>query len=441
MLSGVRHKGVDNMRTEYILKNGMLIDEIGNISEGRDLWISEGKIKEIGEIKQEGVDVVDCSGMYITPGLVNLHVHSPMSIFKGIAEDVTIEDWFNKEIFPYESQLQPEDVYWGTLLAMAEMVNNGVTAFADHYFFADTIAKAAEKVGIRADIAITIFGMSETFEEDLKAAVDMIRSKRGESDCVKLRLGPHAPYTSSVERLQQVAKAAKDLDVGVHIHVSETKEQVEQSKAVYGKTPFEVLHDSGMLDVPTIVGHGLWVERDDLKYTTKDMYFAACQKTYFKLSMGDGNLSQFFKQLPIAFGTDGAASSNTLSPLEQARLFALQGKYESDQPEAYTLKEIWSALMRGHEALGFHSGKLAEGYAADLVVWDLQKVNTAPVYKPLASILYSADSSNVYHTIVKGNFIKEDGVLQLNTNEILTQVREIQDRIVLRGKAKAKVNY
>jgi len=425
-----------------VLKNGNIIDENGNLLENIDIYISNGKIEKLSKIEDlNGCDVIDCTGYYITPSFVNLHAHSPMNILKGIAEDVTIDDWFNKKIFPYESKLKPEEIYWGTRLATIEMINNGVTAFADHYFSQESVYKAIEDSGMRGDIAPTIFGLSDDYNEQLKDAENFILKYKDKNDRINLRLGPHAPYTCPGEILKEIVALAKKLNVGIHIHVSETKEQVEDSLKVTGKTPIEVLYDSGAFDLKVIIAHGLWTMENDLKYLNSNTTFAFCPKTYMKLSMGNGNIYELKDKINFTFGTDGAASSNTLSPLEQGRLFALNGKFILNDAENFNTLEIWKALMNGHNALNFNTGKIKEGYDADLLIWDLNMTNTFPVYNPLTSIIYSSGSENIKYTMVQGEFLKYDGKLKSDVLMIVEKVNEIKKEIIERGTGKSKIKY
>jgi len=425
-----------------ILKNGNIIDENGNLLENKDIYISNGKIEKLNKMQDSnGCDVIDCTGYYITPSFVNLHAHSPMNILKGIAEDVTIDDWFNKKIFPYESKLKPEEIYWGTRLATIEMINNGVTAFADHYFSQESVYKAIEDSGIRGDIAPTIFGLADDFNEQLKDAENFILKYKDKNDRINLRLGPHAPYTCPGEILKEIIASAKKLNVGIHIHVSETKEQVEDSLRITGKTPIEVLYDSGAFDLNVIIAHGLWTMENDLKYLNNNTTFAFCPKTYMKLSMGNGNIYELKDKINFTFGTDGAASSNTLSPLEQGRLFALNGKFILNDAENFNILEIWKALMNGHNALNFNTGKIKEGYDADLLIWDLNMTNTFPVYNPLTSIIYSSGSENIKYTMVQGEFLKYDGKLKSDVKMIVEIVNEIKKEIIERGTGKSKIKY
>ncbi len=429
---------------KILLKNGKVIDENGNVHEESDILISDGKIVKISSPVQdeyEDYEIVDCSNLYITPGFVNLHTHSPMSIMKGIAEDISIDRWFNDKIFPYESKLEEDDVYWGAMLAALEMIDCGVTAFADHYFAQESVYKAVLDSGIRADIAPTIFGLADDFKEQLKCAEEFVVKYKNTNSRIQLRLGPHAPYTCPGEKLTEIISSAKKLGVGIHLHVSETLDQVQDSLKITGKTPVQVLYESGGFDVDVIIAHGLWTTRDDLKFINKNAYFAFCSKTYLKLSMGNGNIYELKDKLNYSFGTDGAASSNTLDPLEQARIFALTGKNTTNDAEDFTTAEIWKSLMNGHNALKFNTGKIKEGCEADLIFWNLNKVNTFPVYDPLTSIIYSSNPDNIVHTMVQGEFLKYDGKLMKDTETVLKNVQRVKDRILVRGKGKSKVNY
>lgn len=433
------------MLEKILLKNGTVIDEEGIVLEGLDVLVSGGKIEQLltHEESKAVADCIqtDCSGLFITPSFVNLHAHSPMNILKGIAEDISIDRWFNEKIFPYESKLEKDDVYCGTVLASLEMIDNGVTAFADHYFAQEAVYRAVEDTGIRADIAPTIFGLAEDYRDQLKNADDFILKNNGKNSRIKLRLGPHAPYTCPGQKLREIVCAARSLEVGIHIHVSETRQQVEDSLKLTGKSPVEVLYESGGFDVDVIIAHGLWTSKEDLKFVNDNAYFAFCPKTYMKLAMGNGNIYELKDSINYSFGTDGAASSNTLSPLEQARLFALNGKNITGDAEAFKTSEIWKSLMNGHRALKFETGRIKKGCQADLLVWDLQKPNTFPVYDSLSSIIYSSDSNNIVHTMVQGEFLKYDGRLKGDVNGVLQNVGDIKNRILKRGTGKSKVSY
>lgn len=429
-----------------LLKNSNIIDENGIVFQNKDIVIEKGKIQSVADTDElrlaDGFDeIIDCSGYYVTPGLTNLHCHCAMNIFKGIAEDVDADSWFNKNIFPYESKLTAEDVYVGTKLGIAEMLNAGVTAFADHYFEEKAVLDAVLDMGIRADIAPTLFGTAPNFKERLEEVSAFCEENRNVSERVAVRMGPHAPYTCPPDTLREIVKRAEDLDLNLHMHISETREQVAASREIYGKTPFQITYESGAFDRQMLVAHGLWIEEEDFKYINEKIWFGVCPKTYEKLAMGTGLVFQNRSKLNYSFGTDGAASSNTLNTCEQARHFALLGKIESWDPCAYEAKEVWRAMMRGHQAFSFHTGKIEAGYGADLVIWDLKKSNTWPVYHPITSLLYSSEPSNVAFTMVDGIFLKKNGCLVMDEAALLEEGAHTQKEILARGRGEATVFY
>lgn len=477
------------MPRNVLLANAKVIGGDGNLQGPVDILIESGVIKDVvqsvdereigARVYDEATEIRDCRNCYVSPGLVNLHTHSPMTILRGIAEDVSVEDWFNSRIWPFESVLTPEDIKIGAMLAIYEMLDCGVTAFFDHYFYSEEIAAAALEAGIRADIAPTIFGMAPGWQEALDKASLLIESmNHNPKSPVRMRLGPHAPYTCPPEVLEACAKRAEELGAGAHIHVSETEKQVLDSVGLYGKTPFARLKEAGLLDVPCIIAHGIWIQEEELGFLGKDSVFAVAPKTYLKLSSGFGNLYKFqwetlkqesiltdqagqtgadaigkacCKAAPVALrvgiGTDGAASSNTLNPLEQARLYGLLAKDYLADACAYPLKAIWQMLMEGHSALGQNTGEVAPGYNADLVVWDLSMAHTWPVYDPLAAIIYSADARNVRDVLVGGDFKKKDGKVFVyygnvhDKNPLLDEVQCIKERLLATGAGTAKVKY
>ncbi len=427
-----------------IIKNINIIKEDAEILEGRDVIIKDGFIDQIrpaGAEKSENAQVLEGAGLYLTPGIPNLHVHTAMNIFKGIAEDCTADQWFNEKIFPFESKMTPEDVYLGTRLGIAEMVDNGVTVFADHYFMEDQVLKAVKDTGVRADIAPTVFGMVPDFKKRLDETVGFIEAHKDDSDRISFHMGPHATYTCPPETLREISDAAKKHSLPIHIHISEEEAQVILCRKDYGKTPFQYLYDSGAFEGKVLLAHGLWIEQEDLKYINKDTYFAFCPKTYMKLGSGRGGLFDVYNDINLSFGTDGAASSNTLNPVEQARLFALLVKYQTGDGRACDAAYVWKRLMAGHNAFPFGTGRIEKGAPADLVIWDLNTPSTMPVYDPVSAILYSSDSGNVRYTMVSGEFLKADGKLcdriAVDRGETEKAVREL----LKRGRGEAKVSY
>ncbi len=442
------------MGKSTLLQNATLLTESGEVLRSQNVLVEEGRIRRIrdyagdrsvsGELQTDAItadEVIDCTDYIVSPSLVNLHAHTAMNIFKGISEDVTADAWFNEMIWPYESKMTEEDVYVGTLLGIAEMLNNGITAVADHYFGEEKVLRAARETGIRMDLAPTIFGTAPNFSDRLTQVRDFIGEHRGDSDRIAFHMGAHSNYTCPSPTLEQIVEAAKEMEIPMHLHLSEEEPQVKRSRELTGKTPMRVYYEAGGFDVPTIIAHGLWVEEEDLPLLGEDTWFAFCPKTYMKLASGRGGFFRFCDRLSYSFGTDGAASSNTLSTIEQARLFGLLEKYQQMDAAIHPAKEIWKHLMDGHRALPFGTGRLQEGAPADLVIWDLNTPDTFAWYHPLSSILYSSNSQNIRYTMVGGEFLKYDGRLRMDVKAVLRDGMALQKSLLERGKGKAEVFY
>lgn len=428
------------------LYNAAIITQTGECLFHKDIYIKNGRIARICDSGTSQGDLtpaetIDCSSYYVSPGLVNLHAHTAMNIFKGIAEDVPPEVWFNEMIWPYESKITEQDIYTGTLLGIAEMINNGVTAAADHYFGEEQVLQAAKDTGFRMDIAPTIFGSEPDFRDRLAQVRDFVRNHQNDSTRIKVRFGPHSDYTCPEDTLAEIVDEAKKMNVPIHLHLSETKLQVEHSLQNTGKTPFRCLYDAGGFDVPVLVAHGLWITEEDLDCINENTWFAFCPKTYMRLASGRGGFFDFSDRLNYSFGSDGAASSGTVNPLEQARLFAMLEKFTRDDAEVHPYIEMWQKLMAGHAVFGAGSGKIEENAVADLVIWDLQTPDTMAFYHPVSAILYAAGSANVRYTMVEGEFLKYDGVLKMDFADIVQEARRLQKNLLARGKGTAKVYY
>lgn len=428
------------------LYNATVITEAGECLFHRDIYIADGNITRICDSgtpqpDMSPSDTIDCSAYFVSPGLVNLHAHTAMNIFKGIAEDVSAETWFNEMIWPYESKMTERDIYTGTLLGIAEMLNNGVTAVADHYFGEEQVLRAAKDAGIRMDIAPTIFGMSPDYRDRIAQVTEFLRDHGDDSTRIRLRFGPHSDYTCPGDVLSEIVDAAKRMGAPIHLHLSETELQVKQSLERTGKTPFRCLYDAGGFDLPVLVAHGLWVTEEDLAYVNADTWFAFCPKTYMRLAAGRGGFFDLSDRLQYSFGTDGAASSGSVNTLEQARLFAMIEKFERGDATLRPALEIWQRLMAGHAVFGANTGRMAEGAAADLVIWDLQTPDTMAYYHPVPAILYAANSANVRYTMVEGEFLKYDGRLKMDFAGVAREAMGLQKDLLARGKGKAKVYY
>ena len=231
------------MQKTILLQGAGLLDEEAKCTLKQNVYIKDGKIlKIVAESEDDHFvaadETIDCSKYFVSPGLANLHTHTAMNIFKGIAEDVTADAWFNEMIWPYESKMTDDDVYIGTLMGISEMINNGVTVFADHYFGEEQVLKAVKETGIRGDLAPTLFGMTPDFHERLTQVKEFIGEHRNNCDKISFHMGPHANYTCPAPTLKEIVDVAKELNLPIHLHVSEEDVQVEKARKETGVTPF-----------------------------------------------------------------------------------------------------------------------------------------------------------------------------------------------------------
>ncbi|MEO0562249.1 MAG: amidohydrolase family protein, partial [Chloroflexota bacterium] len=205
-------------------------------------------------IPDDFAEVIDADGKLAMPGLINCHAHVPMVLWRGLAEDASIDRWFNDLMWPLEHNLEPEDVYWGMLLGLIEQIEAGVTSVADHYFHVEHAVQAVTEAGTRALLGYAMFGSQGMAK--IEETASFVENYRGAADGrIRTIMAPHAPYTCEPDFLRATAEVANKLDVGIHIHVSETREQTIGSLRRYGKTPVQILEETGVLDVPTILAH------------------------------------------------------------------------------------------------------------------------------------------------------------------------------------------
>jgi 5-methylthioadenosine/S-adenosylhomocysteine deaminase len=423
------------------------------VDEFQDILIEDGTIDEVmpaGAIAAEaGVEELDATGLIAVPGLVNSHTHSPMVMMRGAAEDVSIDDWFNRRIWPMELNLTPERVKVGARLACAEMLLAGVTTFVDHYFHADQIAAAALETGIRADLAPTFF--SSTGADGREAAYEAAREIRAlGSPRITASLGPHATYTVTEEDLSRTAEVARAEGFRIHLHAAETEDQTQSSKDRLGATPIEVLERTGVLDAGALIAHGCGIVDTDLPILAKHAArttVAACPKVYLKLAMGSTTpIKQLWSAgITVGVGTDGAAVHNTLDVWESLRLLALTQKQREQDAEWMTVSDTLRLATRGGAAaagLPDSIGAIEPGRRADLALVDLSGPHCQPLHDPRAALVYSVRASDVVTVVVDGNIVVRDRRLTtVDLDEILGEAREVAHALVDLSRGGAVQHY
>lgn len=408
-----------------------------NVLENHDVLVRGMEIFSVEPAGSKKPDkaakIINASGKLVMPGLINCHSHVPMVIFRGLAEDVSLDKWFNEYMWPLESNLQEEDVYWGMLLGLAEMIEAGVTTVADHYFFMDHAAEAVKSAGTRAALGWAMFGSQGPAIIDRTS--EFIKKWNGAADGrITTWMAPHAPYTCDDAFLRASAARARELKVGIHIHAAETKGQTETCLRARGITPIRVLEETGILDSRALIAHAVGATEQDIDILR--MHSAAvahCPKTYLKLAMGTAPVVEFLKaDVTVGLGTDGAVSNNTLDIWESMRLMAMTQKQAHD-PEAMPVDQVLTVAGPGSaRAIGLEDsiGRIEPGMLADLIIVDMDGMHLQPMHSIKASLIYSVRASDVRTVLVNGHVLMEDRkLLTIDKDEVVKQVRQSMKRL------------
>ena len=417
---------------------------------GQDVLLNGNRIEAVQASGQADAShfetVIDANGMLLMPGLINCHAHVPMVLWRGLAEDVSVERWFNDYVWPLENNLQPEDAYWGMLLGLIEQIEGGITSVADHYFHMPQIARAVEESGSRALLGWAMFGSQglDMVKETARFVSDYQGAAGGR---IRTIMAPHAPYTCDDAFLRASAREAQRLGVGVHIHVSESHPQTVSSIAKRGMTPIEVLRETGILDLPTILAHVSGATPADIRIMEKyPVGIAHATKTYLKLGKPTSPLLEFMAGgLPIGLASDGAVSNATLNLWETMRLMALAQKERSALGEAMPIAEVLHIATRGSaKVIGLPDslGAVEAGYLADLILVDLGGTHHQPLHNIPASLVYQMQAPDVRTVIIDGKVVMRDRkVLTIDKAEVFAQVQARKQRLAYRETSKRIQSY
>ncbi len=426
------------VKADYLLKWG---EELEVISQG-ELVIEEGFVSYSGPTLQRNNEnftrIIKGENKLVMPGFINTHTHAAMSLFRGYADDMPLQEWLEKRIWPVEAKLKKKDIYWGTLLAICEMIRGGTTCFADMYFHMEEAAKACLESGIRASLSQGLVGMDAlqgiaSLEEGKK----IVRNWHGKGDGrITAMLGPHAPYTCPPDYLRKVAEVADSLQVPIHIHLAETRREVEESVQKYGKRPVELMEQIGLLDRKVLAAHCVHLTQEEIQtMAQKKTAIAHNPGSNLKLGSGLAPLADFLKNgVLVSLGTDSAASNNNLDMLEEVRLAALLSKGLLEDPTLIPAVEALKlATFNGAKALFLEEkvGTLNEGSRADLIMFKLNSSHLHPLHGIPAQLVYAALSSDVEMVMVNGNILLENGDLKtLDEERILFETGKISSRLV-----------
>ncbi len=405
------------------IKNGkvLLWQQGGSIAE-KDILIEEGCITALTEPGGQHMadTVIEAKNKLVMPGLINCHTHSYMTLFRNFADDLSFEDWLFGRIMPVEDRLEGEDAYWGNLLAAVEMIRTGTTAYADMHMFRGQSLRAAAQSGLRAVICRGL----ACGEDDAAGGQRRLREALEERDEAKqsgalasFLLGPHAIYTCCQGYLRELVALAGEQGLGFHIHVSETKNEVEACRAQHGKSPVAYLAELGLFGRPTLAAHCVWLDDADIALLHQHgVSVASCPVSNMKLGNGFAPFTKLQKAgVNVALGTDGAASNNTLNMFREMTALSLVHKAVDLEAQSAPAAEVLRcATLNGARALGLAGqvGEIAPGHRADLILLDLHKPQFAPQSDLLTGLVYAANGSEVDTVLVEGRVLMEKGELK-----------------------------
>lgn len=388
--------------------------------------------------------VVDCGGKILMPGLVNAHTHVPMTLMRGLADDLRLDVWLLGYMWPVEREfVSPEFCRLGTLIACAEFIRSGVTAFADMYFFEDDVAQATAEAGLRGVCGQSVLKFptsdSPSFEDALARAREFIQKWKGHPLIVP-SVAPHAPYTTTPEILKACAQLAAEFDVPLQIHISETAQEVENLRNENGMPVVPYIKKQGLLDAKVLAAHCVHIDEGEMRTLSHARAGVAHNpSSNLKLASGFAPVSKMLEAgLNVGIGTDGPASNNDLDMFEEVRLAAFLAKTVSNDPTSLPAPQALAMATRiGAQAMhiGDITGSLVPGKRADLIVVDTDPLHNSPRFErdpngAYAQIVYAGKSTDVQDVMVNGQWLMRDKqLLTLNESELLTQATEYARKI------------
>lgn len=381
--------------------------------------------------------VLDGSGKALLPPFYNAHTHAAMSLMRGYADDIELHTWLQDHIWPLEAKLTEEDVYHGARLACLEMIRSGTVFFNDMYWHYHGTARAVEEMGLRADLSGVLIdvGADETKSQAQRDLAEQLFEETGRyGPRVRFALGPHAIYTVSEENLRWCADFANRRDIRIHLHLSETRKEVEECVAAHGCRPVEYLDRLGVLNSRLVIAHAIWVNEDEMALlAAHGVTVVHCPKSNMKLCSGEFAYSAMKAHgVRVTLGTDGCSSNNNLDMLEEAKFASLRAKNHDADPTAGPAPEVFSLATRhGAEAFGLDAGRLEAGALADCILVDLDNARLVPGYHLLSDMVYSADSSCIDTVICDGRVLMRAGVIDAET-QIIAQARRTCTQLLQR---------
>jgi 5-methylthioadenosine/S-adenosylhomocysteine deaminase len=384
----------------------------------KDIFIEGNMIRSVADdIRESAEHVIDGKNKAVIPSFFNSHTHADMVLFRGFADDMALKDWLETKIWPLESKLGENDVYWGTKLACLEMIKSGTTFFNDMYWHWAGSAKAVQEMGIRAALCAVFIDLfdEKKAREQIRYNLGLFRESNKYSDRVIFTLGPHAVYTVSEDSLLWARDFAEKHHLMIHIHLSETEHEVDECIKRHGKRPVEYLHDLGFLGRNVVAAHAVWVNKKEISILAQDGVSVVHNPTS-NMKLAVGNVFPFRDYLKagvnMILGTDGCGSNNNLDMLEEMKIAALLQKHHLKDPTALPATEVFDmATVNPANAFGLNAGAVKEGSLADLLLVDLRRPELCPNHNLVSNLVYSANGSCVDTTICDGRILMQGRIV------------------------------
>ena len=408
--------------------------------------IDDGRIISVGPVEKntlwDPVERIDARGGIVMPGLINTHTHLPMTIFRGLADDLPLDVWLNEYIFPAEAKhIRPETVGPSTRLACAEMLLSGTTTCCDGYFYEDEVAEAVMDTGLRAVLAQGVIDFPAPGVPDPSRNIDQanafLEKWLGRTPLISPSVFCHSPYTCSEETLRKAKAAAMSKDRLFQIHAAETREERDQSRSEHGMTPIQYLDRLGLLDDHTLLVHTIWVDEKDIEILAdRGAKISVTTESEMNLASGIAPMTRTLKAgIPLGLGTDGCGSNNDLDLFQEMDFTAKLHKVNSLDSSAMDAETVLTlATIGGARAIGLEKeiGSLEVGKQADVIIIDTAKPHLTPMYDEVSHIVYAVNGSDVRDVVVAGKVcVRNRELLTLDlaavlgtVSRIATQVRE-----------------
>jgi 5-methylthioadenosine/S-adenosylhomocysteine deaminase len=434
-------------RAELIVAGGTVVTmdaqwrviEDGAVAVRGDTIVAVGPRAAI-ESRYSAARRLDARGRLILPGFINTHTHAPMTLLRGIADDLTLQEWLEKYIFPAEARNVTEDfVTWGARLAILEMIRGGTTTFADMYYFEDAIARAAQQAGMRAVLGETLIDFpapdNKTREQALAYTEQFLKTWQGDP-LIRAAVAPHAIYTNSEASLRNAVALARRYRAPLLIHVAESKREVDDARAKHGVSPVAYLENIGFLGPDVLAAHCIWLDAADIARLAKhEVGCAHNPSSNMKLASGTAPVLEMLAAgVRLGLGTDGpAGSNNDLNLMEEMDLAAKLQKVTRMDPRALSARQaLEMATIGGARALHLEKeiGSLEAGKKADLVLLQVSGAHAVPLYDAYSQIVYALKASDVETVVIAGRVVMQNRrMLTLNETEVLAKARAYGETI------------